>query len=154
MSLDVLLTLWGVLRLSSSTLYSTDKSSLKTICWKEHKLLRPQSCTHERRDATRGLINWGICHLRLAVAGKQIKKAWRNLTAGRLASRPLPPLLLSSTVEGISMAGADNPGSISVPLYLSLIPMKRSLEAIQIVKMHSSVFLSKCVCVFCYSSCF
>lgn len=42
---------------------------------------------------------------------KANQKAWRNLTAGRLASHPPPPLLLSSAVEGISMARAYSPGS-------------------------------------------
>lgn len=66
---------------------------------------------------------------------KANQKAWRNLTAGRLASYPPPPLLLSSVVEGISMARAYSPGSISILLYLCWfpvlllqIPMKKSLS--------------------------
>lgn len=54
---------------------------------------------------------------------KANQKAWRNLTAGRLASHPPPPLLLSSVVEGISMARAYSPGSISILLHLSWFPV-------------------------------
>lgn len=54
---------------------------------------------------------------------KANQKAWRNLTAGRLASQPPPPLLLSSVVEGISMARAYSPGSLSILLYLSWFPV-------------------------------
>lgn len=91
---------------------------------------------------------------------KANQKAWRNLTAGRLASHPPPPLLLSSVVEGISMAGAYSPGSLSILLCLSwfpgqlthIVPWQKVFEAyaIQIVKMHSSVCLSECMCVFAY----
>lgn len=138
---------WGLLRLFLLHSQLTDKSSLKFICWKECRFVRPQSCTHERRDAMQGLINWGICHLRLAVAGKQIKKAWRNLTAGRLASLPPPPVLLSSVVEGISMTGAYSPGSISILLYLSWFPVLLLQIAMKKVLKHMLSRLLRCISI-------
>lgn len=150
-------TLRFVKTFSSSTLYWTDKSSLKFICWKECKFCQATKLhTHERRDATRGLINWGICHLRLAVCWKANQKAWRNLTAGRLASHPPPPLQLSSVVEGISMARAYSPGSISILLYLfpdslyysRTCPWKKVLKHMLISRLLKCIAVSVFACVF------
>jgi len=156
MILDVLLTLWGVLRLSFSARYWTDKSSLKLICWKECKFVRPQSCTREEKCNARA-HKLGNLPPETCSCWKANQKAWRNLTAGRLASHPPPPLLLSSVVEGISMARAYSPGSISILLYLYWFPEllwqipreKKVLENMlsRLLKcIAESVFLSACVC--------
>lgn len=93
---------------------------------------------------------------------KANQKAWRNLTAGRLASLLPPLLLLSSVVEGISMAGAYSPGSISIQLYLSWFPvlplqiaMKKVLKhmlsrLLRCISMSECVHVCACSCV-CYS---
>lgn len=153
---------WGSLRLF---LLSTDWQTLLKI----HLLERAQVCqatklhTWEKRCIARA-HKLGNLPPETCSCWKANQKAWRNLTAGRLTSLPPPPLLLSSVVEGISMAGAYSPGSISILLYLSLFPalllkvaMKKSVKAyaVQIVKMHINVcpsaFLNSAVG---YSSCF
>lgn len=119
---------WGVLRLSSSTLYWTDKSSLKSICWKERKFCQGTKLhTWEERCNVRA-HKLGNLPPETCSCWKANQKAWRNLTAGRLASHPPPQLLLSSVVEDISMARAYSPGLISILLYLSWFPVLLSHE--------------------------
>lgn len=160
MILNVLLTLWGVLRLSSFSLLNWQKRL------KIHLLERAQVCratklhTWEERCNARA-HKLGNLPPETCRCWKANQKAWRNLTAGRLASHPPPPLLLSSVVEGISMAGAYSPGSVSILLYLSWFPVLLSQIPTKKVFRHMlsrllrctavSVFLSasscKCVCV-------
>lgn len=142
------LEVWRFLLLRS---LSTDKSSLKFNCWERVQVCQATKLHAREERCNARAHKLGNLPLETCSCWKANQKAWRNLTAGRLASLPPPPLLLSSEVEGISMTGAYRPGSISILLYLScsyrLLWKRLEAYAIQIGKMHINICLNVGMCV-------
>lgn len=115
-----------------------DKASLKFICWRKKKSLSGHGAAHVRGERERGERCNAKAHKLgesatwdLRSAWKANQKAWRNLTAGRLASHPPPPLLHGGgSFESLQPWLNINPFIAPpwFPVRLSEIPMEQEIK--------------------------